>query len=338
MWSQWLTNLNEVLADLFPTVDESRTVVTLAGMRAGLIPFNNAALVNWNGILKQAMLQSPDPQADQPKLARDILAIALKSFPANALLQALARDEPPAVKGTDIRNDVQWETPVSEEHLERITGTRSTLLPIRFLEMGAIKARAVARVVRSNGTSGTGFLIGGGWLLTNNHVLPSPELAAGSGAEFNYQQTLDGADEQIVTYPLNPARFRTSKENDWTVIGIDTEAETRWGTLPLQPVSIEVDAFVNIIQHPGGGPKQIALYHNTVAFAGHGRLQYLTDTLPGSSGSPVFDDQWRVAALHHSGGMLREPGTKKAFYRNEGILTTTVLEGLAAAGVTLPLG
>jgi V8-like Glu-specific endopeptidase len=335
MWSQWLTNLNEVLADLFPTVDESRTVVTMAGMRAGLIPFNNASLVNWNGILKQAALQSPDPRADQPQLARNILAIALESYPANPLLLALARDEPPAVKGTDIRKDVQWETPVSDEHLERITGTRSTLLPIRFLEMGFVKSRAVARVVRSNGTSGTGFLIGGGWLLTNNHVLPSPELAAGSRAEFNYQQTLDGADEPITPYPLDPTRFHTSKEDDWTVIGIDAAAATRWGALPLEPVTIEVDAFVNIIQHPGGGPKQIALYHNTVAFAGHGRLQYLTDTLPGSSGSPVFDDQWRVVALHHSGGMLREPGTKKSFYRNEGILVGTVLEGIAAAGVTL---
>jgi hypothetical protein len=33
--------------------------------------------------------------------------------------------------------------------------------------------------------------------------------------------------------------------------------------------------------------------------------------------------------------MLREPGTKQSFYRNEGIAITTVLADIAAAGVTL---
>jgi endonuclease G len=30
-------------------------------------------------------------------------------------------------------------------------------------------------------------------------------------------------------------------------------------------------------------------------------LHYRTDTSPGSSGSPVFNDQWEIVALHHSG-------------------------------------
>ena len=51
------------------------------------------------------------------------------------------------------------------------------------------------------------------------------------------------------------------------------------------------------------------------------RVQYLTDTLPGSSGSPVFDRDWNVIALHHSGGWIAEPNapSKSTFYRNEGI-------------------
>ncbi len=30
-------------------------------------------------------------------------------------------------------------------------------------------------------------------------------------------------------------------------------------------------------------------------------VHYRTDTSPGSSGSPVFNDQWEIVALHHSG-------------------------------------
>ena len=82
-----------------------------------------------------------------------------------------------------------------------------------------------------------------------------------------------------------------------------------------------------IIQHPGGGPKQIALAHNLVTFVNHQFVHYLTDTMPGSSGSPVFNEAWQVIALHHSGGWLREPGGKEQLFRNEGIAIEPLLSG-----------
>jgi V8-like Glu-specific endopeptidase len=106
----------------------------------------------------------------------------------------------------------------------------------------------------------------------------------------------------------------------------------RWGSITLAPSSARRGDLVNIIQHPGGGPKQIALSFDVVAFVGGGRLQYLTDTLPGSSGAPVFDRSWNLVALHHSGGWLTEPGSadKRVYYRNEGILIDRILEQLAS--------
>ena len=73
------------------------------------------------------------------------------------------------------------------------------------------------------------------------------------------------------------------------------------------------------------------MYSNVVAFVGANRVQYLTDTEPGSSGSPVFDKEWNVVALHHSGGWVSEPGAvdpNRQFYRNEGILIDAVIAGL----------
>ena len=48
----------------------------------------------------------------------------------------------------------------------------------------------------------------------------------------------------------------------------------------LNDTEIDVKDFVNIIQHPGGMKKQIALYHNLVVYSDVNRVQYLTDTLP----------------------------------------------------------
>lgn len=322
-WSDWTSSLNDALADLYPTIDESRRIVACAGLSARMIRFDAAAIVNWFNILQFAGHGEAN--------LRKLLDCALKDHPDHTILNALRKNEPPVVKAPP----VQWEQPVDAGQLEKITGAQSTLLPIRFLEIGLRVSRSVARIVRADGSSGTGFLIGSGWMLTNNHVLPAAENAAGAVAEFNYQETADGLDAAVTAYPLDGKRFHTSSANDWSVIGIAGAAEEKWGTIRLQPVATTVNAFVNIIQHPGGGPKKIGLYHNTVAFVGNDRVQYLTDTLPGSSGSPVFNDDWQVVALHHSGGMFREPGTKSVFYRNEGIAIGAVLNDLAAAGVTI---
>jgi V8-like Glu-specific endopeptidase len=103
----------------------------------------------------------------------------------------------------------------------------------------------------------------------------------------------------------------------------------------MKPMAVKVGDHVNIIQHPGGAQKQISFVANVVAFVGGGRVQYLTDTLPGSSGSPVFDTDWNLIALHHSGGWLTEPNaaTKSTYYRNEGIAIDSIIQDLAAKPV-----
>jgi Trypsin-like peptidase domain len=58
-----------------------------------------------------------------------------------------------------------------------------------------------------------------------------------------------------------------------------------------------------IVQHPKGAPLKLALDTNAViGLNGNGtRVRYRTNTDKGSSGSPVFDQNWNLVALHHSG-------------------------------------
>ena len=161
---------------------------------------------------------------------------------------------------------------------------------------------------------GTGFLVAPGLLLTNNHVLSSREVAAASQVEFNYQRGLDGRLEPTTVFNLDADRcFVTSPLNelDFTLVAVaETSADGHsldaFGYLGLNAVTAEVLAgeCVSIIQHPKGDPKQVALRKNEVIKLPDDEdrfLHYQTDTNPGSSGSPVFNDGWEVVALHHSG-------------------------------------
>lgn len=56
---------------------------------------------------------------------------------------------------------------------------------------------------------------------------------------------------------------------------------------------------------------------------------YLTDTLPGSSGSPVFDKRWDVVALHRAA--LRGPDGE-GFVENEGVRAEVIRSHLTAVG------
>ena len=164
-------------------------------------------------------------------------------------------------------------------------------------------------------------------------TLPDCEVARHAQAQFNYQRTLAGTDAVIDEYALLPDEmFETSIDDDWTIVRVAGNPAAKWGALPLSPAkALNRGDHVNIIQHPGGAQKQISVLANVIVFIGDNRVQYLTDTLPGSSGSPVFDTDWNVIALHHSGGWLVEPNSasKSTFYRNEGILIDVVIAGIA---------
>ena len=193
-------------------------------------------------------------------------------------------------------------------------------MPISFLEAGLEISKSVVRVELENGMLGSGFLVNGNLLVTNNHVINSQDHARLATAQFNVQKNVDGLDLPSASFELDPGNgFATSVLDDWTIVRIKGEANAKWGAISINDSTVKKQDRVIIIQHPGGGAKSIALYHNIVAYADDTRVQYLTDTLPGSSGSPVFDSNWNLVAIHHSGGWIREPGSKRRLLRNEGI-------------------
>ena len=196
-----------------------------------------------------------------------------------------------------------------ERGLERVLG-KNDLMSVRFLEDGWRKSAAVARIQVGDPKSlqsgyGTGFMVAPRLLLTNHHVLPSADVAGKSRAEFGYHLRMDGSLRPSRTFDLDPGSFfLCDRKLDYALVAIRSTPELAgfgWIKLIEEQGKLLVGEWVNIIQHPNGEPKQLAIRENRVVDELDLFLHYQTDTAPGSSGSPVFNDQWEVVALHHSG-------------------------------------
>ncbi|GAQ00044.1 DNA/RNA non-specific endonuclease [Leptolyngbya sp. NIES-2104] len=208
---------------------------------------------------------------------------------------------------------------VSSFDLERVLG-RNDLLPVNYLQKGSLAARAVCRIwvgdiFGSNGSWGTGFLVSPRLLITNHHVIHSIDEATRASVQFSYEMDINGRIRDGKTFQLSPQEaFVTDAELDFTLVAVAEQSEDQqvalsdYGFLRLDPTlhKVEPEEFVTVIQHPNGQPKQIAIRENKVLKIGDAQdalqdnfLWYASDTAPGSSGSPVLNDNWQVVAVHH---------------------------------------
>jgi endonuclease G, mitochondrial len=229
--------------------------------------------------------------------------------------------------------------------LERIVGAASELQEVNFLGLGARAAKTVAKVTTRAGRRvtgyGTGFLVGDRLLMTNNHVLPDAATAATSFIEFDYERDPEGLMRQVVAFDLDPdTLFLTHEHLDMTLVAVRPGPDGRtpgerygWNQLIASQGKIVVGEPVNVVGHPEGRPKEIAIRRNALLLQLDDFLQYEADTLPGDSGAPAYNDQWEVVALHHS-GVPETVGGVTTWVANEGVRVSVLLAHLA--GLDLP--
>ena len=230
------------------------------------------------------------------------------------------------------------------EALEKVINSED-FLSVAYLEAGARASRAVGRVnIRDRRGRlqgyGTASMVSPLLALTNHHVLPDFETAATSTIEFDFQDGIDGQPLQPRVFAFAPGRFFVADEGlDFAVVAVE-DAPPGLGTFGFNPL-IEAEGkaiigdFVTIVQHPGGERKQVALRENRIVDLPELFVHYETDTEPGSSGSPVFNDQWEVTALHHA-SVPAPDHAELGHIMNEGIRVSRLLRRLGEIAPTLP--
>lgn len=218
-----------------------------------------------------------------------------------------------------------------------IVADQPTFVDISFLARGIERSRSVCRLVTRfpNGKgTGTGFRVGSEHILTNHHVLFDWEdgdaPATAVEAWFNYEDDVDGQPKPISQVACDASSVTAEKADDWALVRVASAIPDQFPVMAVTGARVPaVNDRVCIIQHPGGGPKQIAFQHNLVRDVADDVVQYWTDTDLGSSGAPVFDEHWQVVALHHFS--LKVPDDKMGV-RNQGRRIDRVAERIRASG------
>jgi Trypsin-like peptidase domain/Effector-associated domain 1 len=221
----------------------------------------------------------------------------------------------------------------------------------RFLALQGQVCRIEAAV------GGTGFLVAPDLVLTNYHVLQR-EIASqdfsGVVCRFDF---LSESSRGVAVRPVaagcclayaayapadesKEGRPPVKGELDYALIRlsrpvgndpVDGKDRVR-GTVAVS-ASAAVPAEQRILfiaQHPESGPLSSSWGLSRGAASGGLRMRYTAETLAGSSGSPVFDGDLSLVALHHAG----EPGSKlQPGEYNQGIPISLIVADLAEKAV-----
>ena len=199
---------------------------------------------------------------------------------------------------------------------------------VHFLNRALTTSRSVAKVLvhrhdagqpsflgdRPWLVNGTGWFIAPHLLITNHHVINArrtvmqPEAPA-SDQDFKLQAEnttviLDYFDDNVQSERVASgagALEAADVDLDFAILRlptIDRGALQRVNHLIRKTVEQPLGSRVNVLQHPHGQPMVLGFRDNFVVQGDEQLLTYLTDTNSGSSGSPVCNDRWQVAALH----------------------------------------
>ena len=191
------------------------------------------------------------------------------------------------------------------------------LTSINYLSKGLVASSSICKIsIRDeNGkekTFGTGFLVAPGILMTNQHVIKDSTDAENAVAQFDFELDENGNQRQVVEFDIasEPEPIAV-KHLDFSLLvlsiisrdGAKNLRDYGWLQLNPNPGKAIVGEYLTIIQHPKGEHKQICVRENKLLrYDSEGNtLWYATDTVAGSSGSPVFNNFWQVVAIHHSG-------------------------------------
>lgn len=213
----------------------------------------------------------------------------------------------------------EWDGILDDVELQRfLPKPLSFETDLGLLKRGLDRANAVCKIAFTNRQGyGTGVAIAPTLVLTNYHVLSIEEIAAAEleqsarsvRCEFGYVSTESGRAVPTAVFSADSSQAvvaaSPTERLDYVLLRVAGAIE-RTGYIQSIPSEVSLlpspGTGLNILQHPEGDRMKVSLSSNGIVGADErrGRIWYVNRTAGGSSGSPCFDEDWKLIALHHA--------------------------------------
>lgn len=282
---------------------------------------------------------------DREGLVDKLFVEALNKRPNNPKLKALAKtlEKEISAQQRDIVSEVNtlinkdYENPQADQirnafaKFETNNGLQAVVVRAAHLDVGqdavdwqTRQTESLTRICSIAGPKlGTGFLIGTDRILTNSHVIIEGRHAEYNGA-FDYFKGTNR--DALPKYKFTAELARSGpRDFDYVILKLDRPVEAKRGYFrPKKEHKFLMHEPVSVLGHPNGNPLSFAYGVILDANSFMGRVAYTANTAGGSSGSPVFLENWELAAVHHHG---------EENVNNHGIPLSKIIKDLESKGL-----
>ncbi|WP_202220571.1 effector-associated domain EAD1-containing protein [Okeania sp. KiyG1] len=304
------------------------------------VVFNLIDSAEARGKLERLILGAYEQNPDNPELKK-FYETVFKNFKQRKIVDS-------DVTPKDFGPNIDWRSKTDEIELQRFFKKQPDWYDVGFLQRIIEQAKSVCRVdLPSLNITATGVLIASKYVLTNYHVLKlndkdNPELntknvrlnfgcfSLNDGRETQSKSfLLDSENPIIASSPvaeldyillqLEEAFIQTLNSDDTTI------KPAQWET----NISLSETDSINILQHPNGESMKLSITCDGITgiYPNSGLVQYINKTTGGSSGSPCFNENGELVALHHA-QRSKSFGTIR-----EGILFSSIYYDLAQKSI-----
>lgn len=240
---------------------------------------------------------------------------------------------------------------VEDSQLQRVTGSTDRA-SLRWYRTGLGRAGSVAAICEKLGTRfGTGFAVLSGdfgikpadeiLLLTNWHVLNSSGFK-GRTDFGNIEVRFEAASPEPLSFKVAAviAESPVTGGLDYCLLRLQGRKDNLKSLELTRAIGArDSKDRLYVIGYAAGEELQFSLQDNWLLdhecpddgkppVAERRRVHYSSDTAPGSSGSPVFNDYWECIALHHAGSKVDPPRSYGLAPLNDGEDMVSANEGI----------
>ncbi|KHG42746.1 MULTISPECIES: effector-associated domain EAD1-containing protein [Aphanizomenon] len=257
------------------------------------------------------------------------------------------------VQPRDFGPDIDWHETTDEIELEKFFKKQPDWYDVGFLQRILEQAKSVCRVELPNLSNNqiitaTGVFLDTRYILTNYHVInhnANDKLetnAKNVKISFGCFSLKDGQETAPRSFRLNSQKPIIASSPvevlDYVLLQIEDDFPQNFDSedtiikpAPCSHIALSESDGINILQHPNGESMKLSITCDGITgiYPNSGLVQYINKTSVGSSGSPCFNENGELVALHHA-QRCKSFGTIR-----EGILWSAIYKDLARKSICI---